>query len=160
MASGADPRSGLLDALKGIGVSLIAAYGFSLLFLLFGTPRAIENWQSWRVAGVFGMPLVAVGAFSWFVIPIGALVGFLLPRLVRGRQRLTAALIGSLVSVGIALLWGVSFALVITVTRRSGSSVRWQEVHGVVRWIFPLLTLYSMPWVMAFACRRSLRGVA
>ena len=68
------------DALKGAGLALAAAYVFGCLFILYATGGELKLSQFF-FGGVAGL------IFSfWFAIPVGMIMGVLIPKLFAHRS--------------------------------------------------------------------------
>lgn len=123
------------NALLGIALALAAAYLYFIGFVVF-----FEGARGWRIAATL-IPLLAVFYTSWAVIPIGAALGMLIPRLAAGKSRGTAALHGALFGAGAGLVTGICLT----------------SVFGFVWGTSPLIlsmAVYSALWVGAYAfCR-------
>ncbi|HYG81274.1 MAG TPA: hypothetical protein VD861_12840 [Pyrinomonadaceae bacterium] len=77
------------NALLGLALALVAAYTFpaALLTLMMG-PRALRILFS-------PVPVVGLLYGSWILIPLGAALGMLIPRIAAGKSRWKAALHGA-----------------------------------------------------------------
>src|SRR5215813_9610170 len=147
MPEASEPRNAQDDAIKGAGVALVAGYGFSLLCLI-ASEGDLANWRGWLLKPLLVLPLVGLVFFSWFVIPVGALVGVVLPRIAHHRPRRIAALLALVVSLGIGALWTGVMTLLLVLTRSLNAGAAATDTGGVVR-LSPFLALYSLPWVAA-----------
>jgi hypothetical protein len=77
------------NALLGIAIALIAAYLYpAFLFTLIEGPRGLEVLFS-------AFPLYGLFYSFWLVIPLGAALGMLIPKIAHGKNRWTAALQGA-----------------------------------------------------------------
>jgi hypothetical protein len=130
------------NALKGIAIALVAAYFFGIVFgLLYGSRSLFDS--------VFGsfilIPIVGVIYTFWFVIPIGAIFGILIPKIARHHSRKVTIIYGLLIGivVGIAgtfALWVIGF--------QDG----FRESHSRDVIIFlSVMSLYSSIWTIAYA---------
>lgn len=77
------------NALLGIILALVAGYSYFAGFVL-----VIERWRL-DPRMFFFFPFVALFYVSWIVIPLGASLGMLIPRLVYGKARWLAAVQGA-----------------------------------------------------------------
>lgn len=82
-------NANLKNALVGVAIALVAAYLFPVLLaaLLVG-PRGL------RLAFT-PLPFRALYLSSWIVVPLGAALGVLIPRIAAGKRRWVAALHGA-----------------------------------------------------------------
>jgi hypothetical protein len=82
-------NTNIKNALIGVAIALVAAYSFPavLLTLMMG-PRGLLILFSFE-------PLQAMVYVSWIVIPLGAALGMLIPRMAAGKRRWVAALHGA-----------------------------------------------------------------
>lgn len=97
-------RTNIKDALLGAGIALVAALLFPItLVLLLAGPEGLRFVLS---------PALFVGLFytSWLVIPLGAALGMLIPRIAAGKTRRAAALYGAGYGAagGLALIIGLA----------------------------------------------------
>lgn len=126
----------LKNALLGIALALIAAYFYFVGLILF-----LEGARGWRIVATF-VPLMAVFYTSWAVIPIGAALGMLVPRLASGKSRGRAALQGALFGAGAGLVTGICLTTAFGFTWGASSLIL-------------SMAVYSALWVGAYACYRA-----
>jgi hypothetical protein len=98
---------------------------------------------------LFG-PLPTLIAYSWLLLPIGALAGATLPALARHRTALETLVIASLTAIVVALLWTIGYYLSMTLSAPSESG---DLAVGIAPW----LAIYCLPWTITFAFRRRSR---
>lgn len=128
------------DILKGIALALVATYFFTfLIFMTFGGDDRVD-YESLResLLGAFVGPLIT----SWFVIPFGAVLGVLIPRLFAG-WGWPAALCG-----GTLLGFAAGFAGAMPLVRIFNG-----RHEGVVN-VSLLIGVYCAPWAGVYACLR------
>jgi hypothetical protein len=77
------------NALLGTILACIAAYLYFAGFILI-----VERWR-WSPRMLFLFPFVVLFYVSWIVIPLGASLGMLIPRMAYGKARWVAALQGA-----------------------------------------------------------------
>ena len=134
-------RTNVKNALLGAAIALVAAYLFpvALLFVLDG-PNGLTLISSTLILRILFYT-------SWMVIPLGAALGMLIPRIAAGKTRWTAALHGA----GYGAAGG--FALLIGLT----SIVRFRFMPDVI-WL--AVMVYCAVWVGAYAFIRAKAPVA
>ena len=135
-------RTHIKNALLGVALALAAAYSFSIILLtvLIG-PRGLM--------GIFTtLPLFGLFYTSWIVVPLGAALGMLIPRIAAGKSRWTAALHGA----GYGAVGGLA------------AMICFVSAYGLVPAPPPLLwvgvAVYSAVWVGAYAYIRAKAPVA
>ncbi len=129
-------RTHVKNALLGVALALVATYMFpAVLFTLLLGPRALTVLFS-------PLPMRGLLYVSWIVVPLGAALGMLIPRIAVGKSRWTAALHGA----GYGAVGGLA-ALLCFVSAYglvSGPPLFWVAV-----------AVYSAVWVGAYACVRA-----
>ena len=129
-------RTNIKNALLGVVIALVAACLFPvvLVILLVG-PADL---------GLVFSPVIFIGLFytSWLVIPLGAALGMLIPRIAAGKTRWAAALHGA----GYGAAGGFALMIGLTSIIRSwfGSDLIWVAVM-----------VYCAAWVGAYAYIRA-----
>lgn len=124
------------NALLGIAIALVAAYFFTVVFFTF-----IMGMRGMRA--LFSLiPLIGLLYTFWVVIPLGAALGMLIPKMVYGKSRWMAALQGA----GLGAVSGLISFLCLDSVYELGMS----EVP-----ILLLAMAYSALWVGAYACWRA-----
>ena len=103
-------RSTICDALVGIALALLAAYLFSLAFMLStyldpAQPAAMTTPFNTFIGG----PLLWLLFGSMLWAPTGAALGVLIPRIVRRRRRRSAALLGACIGMITGFVPGLPF---------------------------------------------------
>jgi hypothetical protein len=83
-------RTNFKNALLGVAIALAATYVFSIILLMVLLPG-----PRWFRGIFFPLPLVGLIYTSWLVIPLGAALGMLIPRIAAGKSRWAAALHGA-----------------------------------------------------------------
>ena len=139
------------NAIQGMAVSVLGAYVYAVLIIWNGDSSSMSLHELF-VTG----PLFALSYTFWFIIPLGAAVGILIPKNVRGVSR------------GRAILYGLGFAVVVggcvtiillalelpqaaTLYVRAHPGPWWDNFlrHAVRRCV--IIILYSAPWTVAYA---------
>src|SRR4051812_5801267 len=91
-------RSNLKQMMVGALISTSGAYAWAVLFFSFYASR--EGWMR-------GVPIVAgyaVLVASWFVVPMGAALGVVIPRIIHRCPARSAILRGALLGIGAGVL--------------------------------------------------------
>jgi hypothetical protein len=145
-----------LAALVGAAVAMVAGYVFVIANYLSVNPGLMIHPERWHQASLFSLPLMITGLFSWFFLPVGALVGALLPRLVRGQSLSGAIAMSLLVSLGIGMAWLV-LGSTLSVVMHKGFTAIGSESAGLLLICWRLVA-YSVPWVLVPAATRTMRG--
>ena len=126
----------LKNALLGVAIALVAAYLFPAFFaFLIVGPEGLQIMAS-------PLPLRALYYTSWMVIPLGAALGVLVPRIASGKRRWVAALHGA----GYGALGGLAAMICFAANfmRQLGQDVLWVAV-----------VFYCAVWVGAYAYIRA-----
>jgi hypothetical protein len=122
------------NALLGIALALVAAYFYPIvLFTLLDGSVGFEVLFSL-------LPLYGVFYTSWIVIPLGAALGMLIPKIAYGKNRWVAALQGA----GFGAIGGLASVLCFTSFVSFDTSIFWISVPA-----------YCAVWVGAYACYRA-----
>lgn len=105
------------NALLGIAIAIVAAYMFPVFLVTL-----LEGWQG-ILLFFNGAPLLILIYTFWLVIPLGAALGILIPRMARGKNRWTAALQGA----GFGAIAGLAaaFCFISTSELRKGGGILW-----------------------------------
>lgn len=124
------------DALLGIAIALVAAYLYpAFLFTL------MDGLDGLAVL-LTTFPLFALSHGFWIVIPLGAALGMLVPKIASGKSRWTAALQGAALGAFAGLVSVYSFTSVNPLGPRTG-----------VLWV--TVIVYCAVWVGAYAFLRA-----
>lgn len=124
------------NALLGVAIAIVATYSFpAVLFTLMIGPRALMVLFS-------PLPLRGLLMTFWMVIPLGAALGMLIPRIAAGKNRCTAALHGA----GYGAIAGLAVMLCFTSVFTS-----WMAPGQL--WF--AVVVYCAVWVGAYACIRA-----
>ena len=130
------------DMFKGIALALVAAYFFAFLFMLALAHQSESALSEAAIGGFVGI-LISF----WFVIPLGAALGLLIPWLFAGCSRSAALLGGALLGFYLGLVGGILI-------------FGWGPAGGfdaVVRKGFEggvMMGIYCAPWTGVYACLR------
>lgn len=131
------------DALKGAGLALVAAYLFGCLLTLFSA-RGAPELSHMFVAGFAGL------CFSfWFVIPIGMLLGVLLPKFFAHRSAAAAVTGGASLGFAAGFTGGVLLSLFL-----NWLGIGSGEGMSIHLYFSLVMGLYCAPWTCAYACLR------
>ncbi|HWT01071.1 MAG TPA: hypothetical protein VN256_12560 [Pyrinomonadaceae bacterium] len=124
------------NALIGVGIALVAAYTFpaALLTLMMG-PRGLMILFS-------SVPVVGLIYGSWILVPLGAALGMLIPRIAARKSRWQAALHGA----GYGALGGLAAMICF-------ASV--YDIRPGLALLFVAAAAYSALWVGAYAYLRA-----
>ena len=138
------------DMLKGIALALVAAYFFAFLFMLALDHKSESALSEAAIGGFIGIRIS-----FWFVIPLGAALGLLIPWLFAGRGFGDALLGGALLGFYLGLVGGI---LIFGFGWGAGA----RGLDAAVRKGFDgglLMGVYCAPWTGVYAClrRRHLR---
>lgn len=129
-------RTHIKDALLGVAIALVAALLFpiTLVFLLAG-PEGLSFVLS---------PVLFVGLFytSWLVVPLGAALGMLVPRVAAGKTRWAAALHGA----GYGAAGGLALVIGLAPIFRAPFKPDW---------VWAAVVAYCAVWVGAYAYVRA-----
>jgi hypothetical protein len=129
-------RTNVRDALLGVVIALVAAYLFPVVLLApFYGPGALTILFS-------PIPIQALFYVSWIVVPLGAALGMLIPRVAAGKRRWVAALYGAGYGAVGGLAATLCFAAVFS--PRSGPDP-----------LLAAVVTYCAVWVGAYACIRA-----
>ena len=133
------------DALKGIVIALVAAYFFPIFFNLFFEKQALSTQLSDPQGHFLLYPLIGLLATCWLVIPIGAGLGMLIPKVAHRHARQTTLLYGLLLGVLVGIVGGFTLSLFKIVPGvRDGY---WSSLA----YILLAMSLYSAVWVGAYS---------
>ena len=159
-----NPIFDLINALLGAFLSLIAAYLLTVIYL-------VKN-EIFRSTGsaigvadlLIGAPVWALVHLFWWVIPVGLIVGFTLPLLVKNKSRRYALIYAILIGVAVGLYFGVlsahDFATHSLPANEPFYNSRWWERFT---WEFvsfsPLMIVYSAIWTCAYALIKTSRSI-
>ena len=131
------------DALKGAGLGLVAAYVFGCLFILFSARGEIELSQFF-LGGLVGL------IFSfWFVIPIGMILGVLIPKLFAHRSAPAAVAGGALSGFAGGCLGGLLFYLFL-----NWFGITTEADKNPLLYFSLIMGIYCAPWTSAYAYLR------
>jgi hypothetical protein len=133
------------DALKGAALALAAAYLFGCLLALFSA-RGESSLYDLLLVGFVGL------AFSfWFVIPIGMILGVLIPKLFADRSAAAAASGGALLGFAAGFIGGRLLSLFLSwLSIASGADKSLSLYFSLV------IGIYCAPWTSVYAyVRRS-----
>jgi Na+/H+ antiporter NhaA len=101
------------------------------------------------------IPGFALAYTFWFIIPLGAIVGVLIPKIVGSKTALESILYGIFFGLAIGILGGVVLSSFLNAWLASGSSwnspLWWQDFARKTLVGCITLSLYSIPWTSAFA---------
>lgn len=133
------------DALKGIVLALVAAYFFPIFFNLLFEKQALSTQLS-DPKGLFLLyPLIGLLATYWLVIPIGAGLGILIPKVAHRHSRQTAMFYGLLLGALVGIAGSITLSLFkILPGVRDGY---WSSLA----YILLAMSLYSAVWVGAYS---------
>jgi hypothetical protein len=138
------------EALTGIFLALAAAYFFSVLTALQYLPgRNLGVSIAGSLFTVFVFyPLFGLLYSFWFVIPIGAIIGVLIPKIARDYPRRTTVFYGLLLGVAVGITGSLALGFYIG-TPQNGY---WRDFFGVL-----VMSLYSAVWTgfYSFLCGKS-----
>ena len=143
-----------INALLGALLSLIAAY---VLIVTFGLQNEIARfeWSSINPMDILiGAPIYTLAYTYWILIPVGALLGVVIPLLVRKKTRREALVYGILIGVTIGLVFGCFIAYDFAVGSSAGSHDRvrwWGRFLGDFASSAPLSIVYCSIWTSAYA---------
>lgn len=134
-------RTNVKNALLGVGIALVAALLFPIILvtLLVG-PGGLRYVLSRAL-------LVGLFYTSWLVIPLGAALGMLIPRIAAGKTRWAAALHGA----GYGAAGGLALIIGLTPVFRA-------PFTPDLIWV--AVIAYCAVWVGAYACIRAKAPVA
>ena len=130
------------DTLKGIAIALVAAYFFGIGFsLLFGFDDPMTKPGSIFIV----IPIVGLLYTFWFVIPIGAVLGILIPKIARDYSRQASITYGLLLGVAIGAVGSLALSAIgITSGFRDGY---WKDFAVLLL----AMSLYSAFWTAGYA---------
>ena len=129
-------NSNFKNALLGIVLAVAAAYLYFMFFFFF-LVGARRNWSFFTFA-----PFLALYYTSWVVIPLGAALGMLVPKMAYGKSRWMAALQGT----GLGAVAGLISAVCLL-----SAYGLWMGEGFIVMTV----TAYSALWVGAYAFYRA-----
>lgn len=149
------------NAFWGAGLSLIAAYGFVVVSGLIDI-AVRSRWLSFDPIELFvGGPAFALAFTFWIVIPIGGVLGSVIPWLVRKQSPFSALLIG----IGFGVLIGLLCASVGAYMISNVESFSSDGPPDIAKWwlvfwrqfasLAPLLSVYSSMWTAGYAFMRA-----
>jgi hypothetical protein len=132
------------NALKGIAIALVAAYGFGIFFgLSFNSGRA--DIANSLFGGLIVIPIIGLLYSFWFVIPIGAILGILIPKIARNYSRKITLIYGLLIGLAI----GITLSLILSAI---GFTTGFRDGYWLDFISFLLATsIYSALWTMGYA---------
>lgn len=131
------------DALKGAGLALVAAYLFAFLLSLLSA-RGEPELPQLLVAGFAGL------CFSfWFVIPLGMVLGVLIPKLFAHRSGAAAVAGGSVLGFAAGFIGGVLLSFFL-----NWLGIGSGEGRSIHLYFSLAMGLYCVPWTCAYACFR------
>lgn len=135
------------DALKGIVMALIAAWFFPAIYLSLASNIGdlTRDLKGTLLFLFIAAPVVGFITTFWLVIPFGAALGILIPKITRQRPRKTVIVYSFL----IGLLTGGAAGFIFSAAGmlpgfRDG---RWSEFLFVL----PVISIYSAVWISAYS---------
>lgn len=135
--------------------ALIAASGaFAWALIFCGSGMGGEPWYATLVVALY-----AVAITSWFVLPIGGVLGALMPRLVRGLNGRKAFLRGTVVGIGVGVLAATLTIAFFEWPALSGSAIildpsAWlQSIRRQFGYFLPTMIPVCAIWVGLWAYR-------
>lgn len=124
------------NALLGVAIALVATYLFpAILFTLLEGPEGLQLLYS-------PLTINALYVTSWMVIPLGAALGVLIPRIASGKRRWVAALHGA----GYGAVGGLAAIICF-------ASIYLRRLEPDVLWVG--VVTYCAVWVGAYAYIRA-----
>lgn len=149
------------DVLLGVFLSLVAAYMFCIVAGIW-TTTLDGRWATADIADLFiGGPVFALAFTFWLVVPIGAILGSLIPALVKNKSVGMSILYGLVLGFVIGLLCAAVGAYMIADVETISSapipdtakwwSTYWKEFFSLGY----LTTPYSSLWITGYAFLRS-----
>ena len=133
----------IINLVKGVVSALLAAYIFIALYTFI--PSDMSNFaSSFIVIPIFGLLYT-----FWLVIPVGAVLGLVIPTMVNNRSRQTSVLYGGLLGAGVGAIVCILLSLIgLLPALRNGV---WLDFTVLLL----AMMLYSAAWtgIYAFFCR-------
>lgn len=129
-------RTNVKNALRGVVIALAAAYFFAVLLI------AVTDGPGGLKYAFGPLALFALVYTSWVVVPLGAALGMLIPRIAAGKNRWAAALHGA----GYGAAGGLAAMMCF-------SSVFFNTLRPDMLWVG--LVAYCAVWVGAYGYIRA-----
>jgi hypothetical protein len=130
------------NALKGIAIALIAAYGFGIVFsLIFGFDDPMAKPGSIFIV----IPIFGLFYSFWFVIPIGVILGILIPKIAYSHSRRNAIIYGLLTGLAVGTVGSLALSAI-------GLTDQFRFPNWANFTVFLIvMSLYSAIWTAAYA---------
>lgn len=152
-------RPSLKNVLRGVLATVACAYVYALLLLVFSSDFLQETLAN-KLRILLFIPLYMLLVTSWFVLPMGGVLGAVLPSLVRGRSGREAFVRGMALGVFAGILAACLTTLWMNLPSPSASDVKIVDreawLRGIRRdfmWYLLTMTPLCAVWVAVWAYR-------